>query len=70
MSGEDQIKTDQTLAQQLAESEQAMYEQSQQQIQDIEAEVSIILSFQKYKSFMKMFLGSRNSTSCWTQRNH
>jgi ubiquitin thioesterase protein OTUB1 len=38
-SEEEQQKADQTLAQQLAESEQAMYEQSQQQIQEIEDEV-------------------------------
>jgi ubiquitin thioesterase protein OTUB1 len=39
MATEEQQKADQTLAQQLAESEQAMYEQSQQQIQEIEDEV-------------------------------
>lgn len=39
MTSEDQQKADQTLAQQLAESEQAMYDQSRQQMDDIEAEV-------------------------------
>ena len=63
MDAEEQSKRDQTLAEQLAASEQEMYQQSHLQMEEIEEEVCLFLPLYRFPYRMMCFRSEKLSPS-------